>query len=269
MDTIFANGTITGTFFDVHSYGRLDIWPYTYTEGAISPDNTYFANLAEKFNSMNGHALSGPGQPEFIGVASGASLDYAYGTISLMAHALELGDDFYQDCDVFESDISPRNIDVLLYGAKITSDPFLLPMGPDVSSITLSNTYITSTSTICVTVTFKPNTYIKNQQSHDNTISNIIIKTDDNIIDGITVPVTTSMIVDNNENRNNNTTFNFLISLDDLDIGQHTLHVQGSDSVGYTGPLSSIFFTICDPDRSDDDDDNASCMNVEDTCASN
>ena len=108
----------------------------------ISPDNTYFANLAEKFNSMNGHALSGPGQPEFIGVASGASLDYAHGTISLMAHALELGDDFYQDCDVFEADISPRNIDVFLYGAKIISDPYLLPVGPNLSRVSLSITHV-------------------------------------------------------------------------------------------------------------------------------
>jgi len=49
---------------------------------------------------------------------------------------------------------------------------------------------------------------------------------------------------------------------------QHTLHVQDSNSMEYTGPMSSIFFTICDPDRNDDDGDNASCINVEETCAS-
>merc|ERR1712151_697581 len=262
MDTIFESWNITGTFFDVHSFGRLDIWPYTYTEGAISPDNTYFANLAEKFNSMNGHTLSGPGQPKFIGVASGASLDYAYGTISLMAHALELGDDFYQDCDVFDDDISPRNIDVLLYGAKITRDPFLLPMGPDVTSITLSNDYIASSSTICVTIAFKSNVYIQSNA----TISDIIIKTDDNIIDndGITVPVDSSSIIRNNSEN----TYNFLISLNDVDVGKHTLHIQGIDSVGYTGPMSSIFFIICDPNSNDDDDDysTSSCITIEDTC---
>jgi len=267
IDTIFENGTIKGTFFDVHSYGRLDIWPYTYTEGAISPDNKYFANLAEKFNSMNGHTLSGPGQPEFIGVASGASLDYAYGTISLMAHALELGDDFYQDCDVFDNDISPRNIDVLLYGAKITRDPFLLPMGPDVTSISLSNDYVTVSSTICVTVTIKPNKQIQSKA----TITDIIIKSDNNIIDGITIPVASAMRFNDDDDNDNKNTYNFLISLNGLDIGRHTLHIQGTDSIGYTGPMSSIFFIICDPDMNNDDDDDdntSSCITIEDTCTS-
>ena len=62
-----------------------------------------------------------------------------------------------------------------------------------------------------------------------------------------------------------------LISLNGLDVGRHTLHIQGTDSIGYTGPLSSIFFIICDPDMNNDDDDDdntSSCVAIEDTCTS-
>merc|ERR1711862_1038079 len=126
----------------------------------------------------------------------------------------------------------------------VTSDPFLLPMGPDVYSISLSSDYITASSTICVTVSFKQNTYVQS----DTTLSCVIINVDSGFIDDSNVRVISFMVSDyDNDIDNDIIYYNLIISLDDMEIGQHILHIQGIDSIGYTGPMSSIFFDICDP----------------------
>merc|ERR1712087_177584 len=105
----------------------------------------------------------------------------------------------------------------------------------------MGSDYITASSTICVTVSFKQNTYVQS----DTTLSSIIINVDSGIIDDINVPVT-SLMVSDNDNNDNITSFgydndidndndiiyyNLIISLDDMDIGQHILHIQGIDSI--------------------------------------
>ena len=74
------------------------------------------------------------------------------------------------------------------------------------------------------------------------------------------MPVASVMIGNDDDDNDNKNACNFLTSLNSLDIERHALHVQGTDSIGHTGPISSMFFIICDPDViNDDDDDDNTC----------
>jgi len=220
----------TGIFLDVHSYGRMDIWPYTYKENALTPDQDKFVALARKFSKMNGHILSGPGMEDFIGVASGSSLDYAYAEKGLMAFAMELGDDFYQECNEFESDIYPRNFEVLLYSAKIAGNPFEMSMGPDVKILSLGSNTIPQRSSFCVLAEL----FQAEKEDSFETDVTVIMSID-------------SVQVANFSLSNSVQKFKFFVDSTHVGIGQHMLHLEGTDEIGYTGPKSSFFFEVCDP----------------------
>jgi carboxypeptidase T len=52
--------------------------------------------------------------------------------------SFELGNSFYQDCSTFENSIYPTNLKPLTYLAKISSAPFSISKGPDITSLTVA-----------------------------------------------------------------------------------------------------------------------------------
>ena len=95
--------------------------------------------MGRKLHYFNGYKLWAGGQPDFLYPASGDSSDYMYGVLGVASYGLELGQEQYEDCVLFEGTVVPRNLPALLYAAKTATKPFSLPKGPDILNLTVSS----------------------------------------------------------------------------------------------------------------------------------
>jgi len=129
MDQAYPE-TARGIFIDVHSYGEIIIWPWGHVNQETA-NTVDLETLVTKLQHFNGYDYSGPNNG-FSYAASGASDDWAYGTLGTAAMTLEVGNDFYQDCDYFENHVVPDNIPALFYAAKVSKTPYSTPKGPDI-----------------------------------------------------------------------------------------------------------------------------------------
>jgi len=251
----------TGVFHDVHSFGKLLTWPYGYKEGVVTPDQDEFVALALKFKKMNGYLLAGPDAKNLYGASFGTSLDYAYAEKRLMAVTLELGNDFYQECNVFDSDIYPRNLDVLLYSAKISGNPFDMSMGPDIKILSLGSNKIPQDSSFCLFAELlQADKVMPGYSSHQGK--------EDQFGDVTATLYIDSVQIENFDLSKSIQKFNFSLEITDLDIGQHMLHLEGTDEYGYIGPKSSIFFEVCDITKDETCKENtAPCPPINPNCA--
>lgn len=127
----------TGLYLDIHSYGEMVLWPWGFTAATTAPNHDALQTLGRKLAWFNGYE---PQQAAFLYPASGATDDYAYGTLGLAAYTIEIGTSFFQDCSSFTTTILPDNLNALLYAARAARAPYLLPAGPDILNPTLSLT---------------------------------------------------------------------------------------------------------------------------------
>ena len=119
--------TTRGVFADIHSYGRVYIYPWGNTN-AISPNDRSFRSAMGHIQSMTGNTAMGPG-PNHYGVASGATDDWAYGVLGAFSMTWELGREFHEPCEDFAKD-APKHFGSFEYLMKIAPFPFALGMGP-------------------------------------------------------------------------------------------------------------------------------------------
>jgi len=132
--------TTRGVFVDVHSFGKVYIYPWG-NINAISPNDSGLRSVLGHLTSLTGLSPSGPG-PFHYGVASGATDDWAYGVLGACSMTWELGTEFHEPCGDFESTHS-KHFAAMDYLARIAPFPFALGEGPIVSEIgDLSSTVV-------------------------------------------------------------------------------------------------------------------------------
>ncbi len=122
-----------GIFLDIHSYGKLILWPWGFTPG-LPPNNAALVNLGYRFAFFNGYI---PVQAIQLYPTDGATDDFAYGDVGVAAYTFELGTNFFELCSYFEGTIMPQNRPALLYALRAARTPYQAPFGPDTLSITL------------------------------------------------------------------------------------------------------------------------------------
>lgn len=127
-----APDNTTGVFLDIHSYGRLVLWPWGFTS-TISPNGNSLQTLGRKFAYFNGY---NPSQSIDLYATDGTTDDFAYGELGLAAFTFEVGDSFFESCTKFQNHVLPANLPALLYAAKIARAPYMTPLGPDALSVT-------------------------------------------------------------------------------------------------------------------------------------
>jgi hypothetical protein len=135
-DTDPAPDDATGVFISLHSYSNLVLWPW----GDVStpaPNGTQLQMLGRRLASFNGYT---PQQSSALYPTSGATDDWAYGTLGIAAYTFEIGssgDAFYPDCSRYDALIQP-NVDALLYAAKVARTPYTTSFGPHVLNVTVT-----------------------------------------------------------------------------------------------------------------------------------
>ena len=230
----------SGLHLDIHSYGRLILWPYghTYTNSA---NNDSFVALGNKLAWFNDYA---PQQSIGLYPTDGTSDNVSYGELGVAALTFELGTSFFQDCAIYEARIKPDNLKALVYSAKVSEAPYKMPFGPDIASLTVNQSVNQTTvaqgveieleilSVTDQTLLSKPLDIVENiQYSIDIPFS----KTDATIIS-----LQAAIVFDNEGNASVSTS----IDTKDLAFGQHTIFVRAINSSGQEGANQAIFINI-------------------------
>ncbi len=242
--------TATGIFIDLHSYSELVLWPWGFTTSP-SPNHEALETLGRKLAFFNDYA---PQQAMQLYPTDGSTIDFAYGELGVAAYTFELGSAFFQDCYTFESAIVPDNMPALIYAAKSTSAPYLLPAGPDVISITTAQTTTIQGMTIQITATLDDLRY----KSENGALPEEAINDGEYYVDtlpgsapGFSIPAPLLPADGDYDSAVEVTTG--AIDTQGLSTGRHTVYLRGQNNSGNWGPLSAIFIHILPPTEAPDE----------------
>ena len=240
-DNDAAPKTKSGLHLDIHSYGKLILWPYGHT-AALSPNNDEFVALGNKLAWFNDYT---PQQSIGLYATDGTSDNVSYGELGVAAFTFELGDSFFQNCATYETEIKPDNLKTLIYAAKVSQAPYLLPAGPDIASILVNKssnqTEVTLGSPIELEIIATNN---QSKQNIDRSIAAIEYAIDQ----PIWAEETNSILLQENieEDGLGNTLSTSQIDTSTMTIGQHIIYVRAKNSQDQYGVPKAVFFTISD-----------------------
>jgi len=182
-----------------------------------------------KFVHFNRYGFAGPNNG-FLYPASGATDDWAYGTLGAAGVTFELGNNFYQDCNYFESKIVPDNFSALNYAAKSSKAPYSIPKGPDV---------------IITEIVVKSNSVRIELIASDSTFAATNIPTSQQGVIDIRAFVDFHPHDRQDGQGPLGTAFagrSVNIDISDITYGRHSVYFQATDDDGYVGPVTAGFF---------------------------
>ena len=240
-----ASENASGVFLDIHSYSELVLWPWGFTSDE-PPNSASLRTLGKKFAYFNQYE---PQQAYDLYVTDGSTDDFAYGDLGLAAYTFEVGNSFFEPCGQFENTLVPENLPALLYAAKISRLPFLLPAGPDTISIGLDKNGIYSGTPIQLTA------QIDDSRFFNGISPPILIEPVQDIYSAeftidippwitTTVPVTYPLSVIDGAFDEPVEAVVATVDTIGLDRGRHTIYVHGQDTAGNWGAVTAIFFFV-------------------------
>ena len=240
-DSDAAPVTKSGLHIDLHSYGRLILWPYGHKEG-VSPNNNGFVNLGNKLAWFNDYA---PQQSIGLYATDGTSDNVSYGELGVAAITFELGSSFFQNCAEYSSQILPDNLKALAYAAKVSEAPYLMSTGTDISSVKVNNSLYQTTVSPAEIVELEVISTTKQSSlaSFNSDITQYEYVIDDTFTNSENIEVLSQNLeVDSN----GIVTAIAQINTTHLAIGQHRLTIRGKNSDGQYGVTQSVFINISD-----------------------
>ena len=158
-DADAASSRTSGVVLDIHSHGRLILWPWGHVHDP-APNGTALQTLGRKLGYFNGYT---PLQAVGFYPTSGTTDDYGYGVLGRASFTYELGTTFFQGCSRFENSILDDNLASLLYAFKVARTPYRTPAGPDVRDLSLSGgastTGVVAGTAVTLSATFDDTRY--------------------------------------------------------------------------------------------------------------
>jgi hypothetical protein len=219
-----------GIHIDMHSYGKLLIWPWGYGN-ALAPNHTQLQTLGRKLAFFNDH---NPEKSSTMYSAAGDTNDEIYSNSGIPSFCFELGTAFFQSCSSFESTIFPANLKALIHAAKNCRAPYRLPLGPEVLNVKLNGNVLTA----AVDDT-------RYKQSNGTEASQTIVAAEYYIDkpywdNGVPISMTAADGSFNSKTENVTATINTA----NVSSGKHIIFVRGKDADGNWGTCSSGFLNI-------------------------
>jgi carboxypeptidase T len=264
-DTDPAPDDATGLYIDVHSHGRLVLWPWGWTPDP-SPNATQLQTLGRKFAYFNNHS---PEQAYGLYPTDGTTTSFTYGEQGIASYTFELGTEFFEDCTYFENTILPDNMPALLYAIKVARTPYMTPAGPDGLTLALdsgstppgvpSGTIVTLTATI-------DDTRYNNSNGTEPSQNIVAAEYYVDVPPWMTDPVPVAIPMSPSDGSFDSTVEAVEAAIDTTgwSEGQHILFVRGQDADNNWGALSAIFLFIEQPcDDNSDCDDGLFCNGAE------
>jgi carboxypeptidase T len=238
-----APNDTSGVFLDIHSFSQLVLWSWGFTANPPAPNSLQLAAFGRKVAFYNAYT---PEPITDLTIANGSSIDTIYGELGVASLAFELGTEFFQDCDVFESKVLPDNLQALLYTSRVARTPYIAPLGPDIENLNIVPNYILVNQVPTLKGNANDDRY---NQSNGIQIIEPIQKVDVYVNDLPWLHI--NALSANASDGTYDSTFegfNLALNTAQLPIGQHLVYTVATDTAGNEGAIYSKFLNVVTPD---------------------
>lgn len=237
-----APADTAGMHLDLHSYSELVLWPWGDT-AAVAPNGPALQTLGRRFAFFNNYT---PTQSIGLYPTDGTSDNPSYGELGIAAFTFELGTSFFQSCSTYDSTIKPQNLQALIYAAKVSRAPYLLPGGPDVTALALSAAAVDAGTPVTLNASVTDTRFNQsNGVEPVQAISAVQAFIDVPPWAAGAAPITLAA----SDGAFDSTTeaASVVLGTSALANGRHTVFVRGIDASGQAGPVSALFLDIGGP----------------------
>lgn len=245
LDTDPAPPDTPGVYIDIHSSGRLVLWPWGWTS-TPAPNATQLQTFGRKMAYFNNHS---PEQAIGLYPTDGTTQDHLYGELGIAAYCIELGTAFFESCTYFENTLVPANMPTLLYAAKVAGAPYRTPAGPDAVNVALNygSTPVGVPAGASVTLSASINDTRYNNSNGTEPTQNIAAA--EYYVDTppwVTDPAPVAVAMSPADGTFNSTVESVQAVIDTTGWSEskHIIFVRGQDANGNWGAFSAIFLYI-------------------------
>ena len=238
-----APATTSGIYIDLHSSGRLMLWPWGMVT-SVAPNGTALQTLGRKMAYFNGHA---PEQSVGLYPTDGATDDHCYGTLGIASFTIELGTAFFESCSYFTNTLLPANLPALKYAAKVARTPYLTPAGPETVTVALNAGSTAPGVSAGTNVTLTASLNDTRYNNTNGTEASQTITAAEYYIDippWGAVPTAIAMTAADGAFSSTSENVTASVATAGLGAGRHILFVRGRDAANNWGAVSAIFLYI-------------------------
>ena len=243
---------VSGIYLCIHSYGRLVLWPWSWTNEP-APNGIQLQTLGRKIAFFNGYT---PIQSIGFYPTDGDEELFAYGEMGLAAYTIELGKESFESCSYFENTIVPENIPSLIYAMKASRAPYMLPAGPDATNLSLKSTSL-GNNLVTLSATIDDTRYNNSNGTEPTqiiTAAECYVDVPPWVDDSSSFSI--AMLPSDGIFDSKIETVEATIDTSEWSEGRHIIFVRGLDYGGNWGVFSAIFLYIerCECDLNHDGD---------------
>jgi carboxypeptidase T len=235
-----APSNTMGVHLDIHSYSQLVLWPWG-TTNTPAPNGTALQTMGRRLAWFNGYT---PQQSIGLYPTDGTSDGPSYGERGVAAYTIELGTSFFQSCTTYNNTIKPNNLPALIYAARVSRAPYLLPAGPDVASLSHNGgTGVPAGTPVTLTASITDTRF---NNSNGTEATQAINAAEAYIDTPPWSPGATAIALSASDGSFNSTTESVTGTLNTTNLanGKHTVFVRGKDASGAFGPVTAVFLNI-------------------------
>ena len=253
-----APNDATGVFLDVHSFGNLVLYPFSWTD-LPAGNKKELETLGRKFGYFTGVDKEAYNVTQWIDglyATDGDSMGWTYDEFGVASYTLELGTEFFQDTEDFEETIVPELMPALMYAAKTANRPYQQPAGPDTLEVSTDQTQVVAGTEVVLSATADDTRYDDGEpddtDSGNEPVQNIAqarytidtppwqegaeffdLEPADGELDSSVEELTAKIDTSN------------------LSPGRHTVFVESQDANGNFGVPSAVFIDVLDASQDD------------------
>jgi carboxypeptidase T len=238
-----APRTTSGIHIDVHSFSQLVLWPWG-TTSTLSGNATDLQTLGRKLAFFNGYT---PQQSIGLYPTDGTSDSVSYGELGVANYTIELGTSFFQSCTTYTNTIKPRNLNALIYAAKVVRTPYITPAGPDVSVLALSGTASTTGVQVGTAVSLTGTATDTRYNNSNGTQSTQNIAAAEYYIDTppwVSGATATALTATDGSFNAKTEGIRGTINTSSLSVGKHIVYVRSRDAGNNWGPFTAAFLQV-------------------------
>jgi carboxypeptidase T len=234
-----------GMMMTLHSYGNLVLIPWGDISSA-SPNDAGLRSMGFRLSWHNSYTAGQPGQVLYN--VSGASDDWAYGTLGVAASTVEVGPSSGA-CGGFipayscQTTFWNANRNMLVYGGKLARQPYSLSLGPNTRAQAVSAATVTAGTPITLTATGQDSAY---GSAGVGRPSSQVVNAGRYYLDTPGWAGGSAISMTATDGNFNSTTegIRATVATAGLSVGKHVLYLQSRDSSGNWGPTSAVSFTV-------------------------
>jgi hypothetical protein len=237
-----APSSYPGLFLDIHSAADLVLWPWGDTPNA-APNGPALRTLGKRLAWFNQYT---PEQADTLYPTDGATDDNFYGSLGVPAFTFELDQLFFEPCTPLLDKTIPDNLLALRYAARSLHAPYLLPGGPDVTSLSASPDLVAAGTPVILHARLDDSRF--NQTHTTEPVHNIASAAA--YMDGLPwegALAVAALGADDGSFNSPAENASASVSTSGLGSGKHRLFVQGTDVSAQAGSPNAVFIEVDQP----------------------